>query len=184
MPEELAGKEPLVPDAHTRIEQTPEEVQASLDRMSDIEADEAVRETLPETEDNVLHAEKKTELEAAKEVSQAATAATGSKPALPPKDEAIIEVEKILEDGIGPFYASLPPEARPLFKQKGEEAAVEISEMVRTLHFKIKRVLELIYTWLKTIPGVNKFFLEQEAKIKTDRIVELIEARKEEQTNR
>lgn len=172
----------MAPDAGNHAEQTPEEVQAALDRMSAVEADETVLETLPETKDNILHAEKKPELEAAEEVSPAATAGTGGKRVLPPKDEAVIEVEKILEDGIGPFYASLPPEARPLFKQKGEEAANEISEMLRTLHFKVKRILELIYTWLKTIPGVNKFFLEQEAKIKTDRIVQLIEARREEES--
>jgi hypothetical protein len=181
MPEELVGKELLSPEPEKHVEQTPEELQASLDRMSDVEADETVLESLPETQDNILHAEKKSELEAAEEVTPTASVGSVSTSALPPKDEAIIEVEKILEDGIGPFYASLPPEARPLFKQKGEEAANEISEMVRTLHVKVKRVLELIYTWLKTIPGVNKFFLEQEAKIKTDRIVELIEARREEQ---
>jgi len=27
--------------------------------------------------------------------------------------------------------------------------------------------------WLKLIPGVNKFFLEQEAKIKTDEVLKL-----------
>jgi len=27
--------------------------------------------------------------------------------------------------------------------------------------------------WLKILPGVNKFFLEQEAKIKTDKILAL-----------
>jgi hypothetical protein len=27
--------------------------------------------------------------------------------------------------------------------------------------------------WLKLLPGVNRFFLEQEAKIKTDRIIHL-----------
>lgn len=94
------------------------------------------------------------------------------------KDEVTMEVEKILEDGLGPFYASLPEHARPLFRQKGEQAATEISSMVRSLHVQVKRVLELIYIWLKTIPGVNKFFLEQEAKIKTDRIVQLVEERK------
>lgn len=89
-----------------------------------------------------------------------------------------IEVEKVLEDGLGPFYASLPPEAKPLFKEKGELAAREISEMLRTLHVNVKRVLQLIYQWLKVIPGVNKFFLEQEAKIKTDRIMALEEERR------
>ena len=36
-----------------------------------------------------------------------------------------------------------------------------------------RKILKLIRSWLKLIPGVNKFFLEQEAKIKTDKIVDL-----------
>ena len=56
--------------------------------------------------------------------------------------------------------------------------------MVRGFRVKVKRVLELIYEWLKTIPGVNKFFLEQEAKIKTDEIMELEKVLKEEAMKR
>ena len=40
---------------------------------------------------------------------------------------------------------------------------------------KVKKVVNLIKKWLTMIPGVNKFFLEQEAKIKTDEIVKLKE---------
>jgi hypothetical protein len=35
--------------------------------------------------------------------------------------------------------------------------------------------LKLIREWLLIIPGVNKYFLEQEAKIKTDKIQQLYE---------
>lgn len=175
-------EKPQIPAIPSRTEE------AAIEELSPAEADLRARETLPETKDDILHAESKSELEAAKE--EAAYQAAPAPARLPdglagaPKDEAIIEVEKILEQGIGPFYASLPAEAKPLFKKKGEEAANEIAEMVRTLKVKVKRILELIYVWLKTIPGVNKFFLEQEAKIKTDRILELIEARKEEASDR
>lgn len=151
--------------------------EASSDEMSSVEADERAREALVETMDDVLHAETKSELEAAKEAVPIVSAGQTVKL---PKDETVIEVEKVLESGIGPFYASLPPDAKPLFLKKGEEAATEIAEMVRSLNVQVKRVLELIYAWLRTIPGVNKFFLEQEAKIKTDRIVELVETIKEE----
>jgi hypothetical protein len=55
----------------------------------------------------------------------------------------------------------------------------EISKMVRSLQLNVKRALQLIRDWLLTVPKVNKFFLEQEAKIKVDKINLLIEARKE-----
>jgi hypothetical protein len=51
--------------------------------------------------------------------------------------------------------------------------------MVRGLQVKMKRALQLVRDWLLCIPGINKFFLEQEAKIKVDRLVDLVEARKE-----
>ncbi|HWQ99284.1 MAG TPA: hypothetical protein VN397_00350 [Candidatus Methylomirabilis sp.] len=160
----------------------PEAADQTLDELTSVEADERVRETLTETKDNILHAESKSELEAAKETAVlAAPTAWGAQGVTAvPKDAVIIEVEKLLEEGVGPLFASLPAEAKPLFKKKGEEASREIADMVRSLNVRAKRVLELIYTWLRTIPGVNKFFLEQEAKIKTDRIVELTNVRKEE----
>ena len=96
------------------------------------------------------------------------------------KSEEVIEVEKIMEEGLGPLYATLPEAAKPQFKQKGEEAATEIAGMVQTLTLKLKRVLKLLRDWLLTIPNVNRFFLEQEAKIKTDKIIELVDARKDE----
>lgn len=91
----------------------------------------------------------------------------------PQKDDVMLDVEEVLEDGMGMLFASLPEEAKPLFRRKGEEAASEISAMLRTARVKTGRVLRLIRDWLLTIPKVNRFFLEQEAKIKTDRILEL-----------
>jgi hypothetical protein len=38
---------------------------------------------------------------------------------------------------------------------------------------KAKEVLKLIVIWLRFIPHVNKYFLEQESKIKTDKILDL-----------
>ena len=35
------------------------------------------------------------------------------------------------------------------------------------------KIIDVIKKWLSIIPGINKFFLEQEAKIKTDKIMEL-----------
>jgi hypothetical protein len=38
-----------------------------------------------------------------------------------------------------------------------------------------RKLLTLIRRWLVLIPGVNKFFLEKEAKIKVEKIVNLAE---------
>ncbi len=161
-------------EAPAELEQTPEPME--LPEITPAEADEAAIEALPETRDDILHAEEVTELEAAQGSSTTPQTQTPSD-----KDETVIEVEHVLEEGLGPFFESLPPDARPVFKQKGEEVATELARMVSSMHVNVRRALRLIADWLKTIPGVNRFFLEQEAKIKTDRIVALTEERKNDQ---
>jgi len=85
------------------------------------------------------------------------------------------EVESVLTENIGDIYKQLPQDKKALFKQKGEEVASQITAMVKSGMLKIKKILHLIREWLLIIPGVNKFFLEQEAKIKTDKIQQLYE---------
>jgi hypothetical protein len=145
---------------------------------SGLEADEKTFETAPESKDVFL--EEAVEVAPTSRVIGEKSIPVAPPPPAAPKDEITLEVEKILEEGLGSMYATLPESARPKFKQKGELAATEISNMVRNLKLKVKRVLELIRDWLLTIPGLNRFFLEQEAKIKVDRIKELVEAKKEE----
>ena len=62
---------------------------------------------------------------------------------------------------------------REEFKLKGEQAASQIRELLKSAHIKVKKILRLILDWLRMLPGVNHFFLEQEAKIKTDKIIAL-----------
>lgn len=100
------------------------------------------------------------------------------------KDEVTVEVEKVLEEGLGNFYAQLPTTAKQKFKDKGEQASNEIAAMVRGLKLNFKRALRLIRDWLLTIPKVNRFFLEQEAKIKVDKLNELVESLKEDALNK
>ena len=107
--------------------------------------------------------------------SQSASAS----PVVIPKDDVTIEVEKILEQGLQKYFQTMPEPAQVRFRQKGVEVADKIAHMVRSFHITIKTVLRLIRDWLMTIPGVNKFFLEQEAKIKTDQILELEHVRRE-----
>jgi len=91
------------------------------------------------------------------------------------RDELTVKVEKIMEEGLADAFNELSPIERQEFKIKGEETALQIRELLKATHIKIKKVFKLLFAWLKILPGVNRFYLEQEAKIKADKIVSLHE---------
>jgi hypothetical protein len=80
-------------------------------------------------------------------------------------------IEGILEEDLSDFYASLSPDKQIQFRLKGEETVSKIMAVVSKTRVNARKIFKLIKVWLKTIPGVNRFFLEQEAKIKTDKIL-------------
>ena len=94
------------------------------------------------------------------------------------KSERLQQIEKILEEDLGEIYRTLDGPTKQLFKAKGEETAFFIEKLVENAKVKIKKILHLIINWLKIIPGINRFFLEQEAKIKTGKIMALRENKK------
>ncbi len=98
-----------------------------------------------------------------------------ARPAMPTpaKDAVMVKIEKIMEEGLNDSYQRLSPVAKQEFKLKGEQAASQIRELLKSTHVKIKKILRLILDWLRILPGINHFFLEQEAKIKTDKIIAL-----------
>lgn len=89
------------------------------------------------------------------------------------KGEFLIQLENILADGLGDIYNSMEPAARYKFKIRGEEIALKIERMFQQAKIKIKKIINWIKNWLKLIPGVSRFFLEQSAKIKMDQILTL-----------
>ena len=97
------------------------------------------------------------------------------RPAMPSpiKDAVIIKIEKIMEEGLNDSFQRLSPVAKQEFKLKGEQTASQIRELLKSAHVKVKKILRLILDWLRILPGINHFFLEQEAKIKTDKIIAL-----------
>jgi hypothetical protein len=87
--------------------------------------------------------------------------------------EQEIKVEKILEEGIEDIYKKLPMQKQMEFRIVGERTAKEINFLLDKAKFSVAKILELIKKWLAIIPGVNSFFIEQEAKIKTDKIIKI-----------
>jgi len=101
---------------------------------------------------------------------QSAGGAVPSQPISAPKSEFLLAVENTLAAGVGDMYARMEPSLREVFKQKGEDVARKIEMAIASGKARFKQILAWIKEWLRMIPGVNKFFLEQEAKIKADKI--------------
>ncbi len=98
----------------------------------------------------------------------------------PPKqiDRLEEEIEDILEEDLKDLYVSMPPEKQATFREQGEETRTKVRVLVGSAKVNAKKIFQLIRGWLKIIPGVNRFFLEQEAKIKTDKILFVSEEEK------
>lgn len=82
------------------------------------------------------------------------------------------QVEKILEEDLQEIWQTMTSDQQQQFKQSGEQTAIQISNLLQAVKVKLSEITKLIMGWLKIIPGVNKFFLEQEAKIKTDKLLD------------
>ena len=154
---------PIVPKS-PEVPRTPENQQENPELSASAETPE--REAQPERQPAAVE-------------RQPAAAAAPAAPVRPQKDPELMRVERTLEDGLGDIYVAMPKAARQRFKLKGEAVAVTLRTMIASAKISAKKVLALIRDWLKMIPGVNRYFLEQEAKLKTDRILELAAKRKD-----
>ncbi len=142
-------------------------------------AAEIVSEFVKEEERQQLAAEDEkleTELHETLRPTAVAQSAVPQIPAAAPwavKSEFLLQLENVLADGLGDMYDQMEPNLKIKFKNKGEEIARRIEITLTRGRIKVKQIISWIKSWLRLIPGVNRFFLEQEAKIKADRILEL-----------
>lgn len=101
-----------------------------------------------------------------------------SQPAVPPKSPQLQRIESVLEADLQGYYNQMDEAHRKVFRIEGERTADQIDSLIVTAKATAKKILYLIQRWLRLIPGINKFFLEQEAKIKTDKIMGIAEETK------
>lgn len=94
------------------------------------------------------------------------------------RQEKIKEVEKILEEDMEEIFVSMPPNKQAEFKRLGEETTRKILGLLDRAKIKVSDVIKLVKKWLSIVPGINKFFLEQESKIKADEIIKIKENNK------
>lgn len=115
-----------------------------------------------------------------RETAPTATVSATPSPSLPvsPKSALLLRVENILSEGLDSIFWQLPKETQSTVRVKGEETARAIEGLLRATQAAAKTILSLIRSWLAMIPGVSSLFLEQEAKIKTDKVLALQKGRK------
>ena len=91
--------------------------------------------------------------------------------AISPKSPRIQAIESVLEEDLGEVYFTMTPDQQAVFKQTGEATAQQIDTLLSGFKLQAKKIADLIRHWLGLLPGVSKFFLEQETKIKTDKLI-------------
>ena len=89
------------------------------------------------------------------------------------RDDITLKIEHIMEADLGDAFNVLTPLQQQEFKLKGEQTASLIRELLQQTKIKVKKIFALLVAWLRFLPGIDRFFLEQEAKIKTDQIIAL-----------
>lgn len=87
------------------------------------------------------------------------------------KSPLLLEIESIMEENLQEIYQNMPDELKQKFNIEGEKTAGEIQTLMQSFKATTKKIIDLLKKWLLIIPGINKFFLEQEAKIKADKIM-------------
>lgn len=99
-------------------------------------------------------------------------------PVVVEKDRLTKEIEEVMEEDLKEMYLAMSKEKQQQFRKQGEVVVSTVRQLVRAAHVNVKKIFTLIRAWLKIIPGVNRYFLEQEAKIKTDKVLLVTEEEK------
>lgn len=89
------------------------------------------------------------------------------------KSETRKEIEDILAKDLEEVYLSLPAAMRARFRSEGEKTAIKVELLFHKAKLAILDIIKIIREWLLIVPGVNRFFVEQEAKIKADKLIHL-----------
>lgn len=141
---------------------------------------EKIKITPPQPEGGTLSKIEKQQ-ESAKEIATSNEKANATSSSLPTAkineaqqiqgEQLVQQIENILAEDLGSFYQNLDSQQKVQFRQQGEETARQINTLLGQAKIKINQIIKLIINWLKMVPGLNKFFIEQSAKIKSDKIL-------------
>jgi hypothetical protein len=89
------------------------------------------------------------------------------------RTDQVKAIETILEENLQTVFKTMDADQQMEFKRQGETTALTIAGLMSAVKLKVKEITRAIVLWLRFIPGVSNYFVEQEAKIKTDKLIEL-----------
>lgn len=89
------------------------------------------------------------------------------------EEKQVAAIENIMAEGLDQVFLKMSPIQQKKFKTEGEKTAVKINKILMKARVSAEKVVLLIRRWLSMVPHINRFFLEQEVKIKTDRILKI-----------
>jgi hypothetical protein len=84
-----------------------------------------------------------------------------------------VQIDAFLSEGLEESFLAMPPVKQKEFKEEGEKTVKKINLLLDATVVNVVKIVNLIKRWLKMITGINKFFLDQEAKIKADKIIKI-----------
>jgi hypothetical protein len=121
--------------------------------------------------------EKKAEQEGSSkpEVKEVAATVTSTAPSITDDyhKRREVEIDAYLSEGLSETFLAMPPAKQKIFKEEGELAAKKINVLLDATKVNVGKIITIIKNWLKIITGINRFFLDQEAKIKADKIIKM-----------
>lgn len=147
-----------------------------------------VRPEKIEQGDKAVHQERKAEAAIEKIITEKSKTRPSVAVSLPVTDEksAVLgttalspaKIEKELAVGLDKVYLSLDAATQEKFRVEGEKTATAIAKLLQKSKIKAREIINLILNWLRIIPRINKHFIEQEAKIKADHILQMQQNKK------
>ena len=143
------------------IEQTP---------VVNVEAPEAVAEQSERSAERTPEDTSRDQAELARRIQQQAVPRPISRP---PKTHLRRELEMVLAEDVFDFMKQASPTQQLEIRRRGREVLDQIETMIRQTKINVRKIIQLILSWLKLLPISNKYFLEQEAKIKAEEILRI-----------
>jgi len=84
------------------------------------------------------------------------------------------KVSDILFDGYGQIFEKMSSEKKEKFVGGGKKVAQEVEKSLAKNKINEGKILTAVRQWLRVLDDKNAAFIEQEAKKKTDRILEVL----------
>jgi len=139
--------------------------------ISKVEVPEAEKERLEPRPEEVEKVEEKKVEEMKEEEKEAAPPPAAAAPAPAPVDTELKDIQNVMQENIIELYSQMPPAEQKKFKEEGVRTAQNIKTLLGQVKVNVKKIVELLRRWLSRLPGINKYFLEQESKIKLDKLL-------------